>query len=376
MKAHKFSRPAWLEVDLKALAYNCRNIKQKLGKNVELMAVVKADGYGIGAVECSKVFLKNGATSLGVAIVEEAIQLRKVGIKSPILIIYPEAVGREELVVKYKLDQVVCELKFAQNLSRIAKRNKNIANVFLKVDTGMGRYGFTPEETVEFAKRISKLPNLKIKGIMSHFSSAFMKDKTYSYEELSKFRKTLQLLNQAKIDIPIKSLANSSGVLDIPESYFNQARVGILLYGIYPSLENEPTIMVKPAASLKAKISFLKKVFSSTPISYMRTFHTNRESVIATVPMGYCDGYNFFLSNKGKALVHGKLVPLIGRICMDTLMLDVTDVPDAKIGDEVVFVGTQNGSEISVWDVGEWAGTMAYDIITRMGKRLPRIYKK
>jgi len=375
MKAHKFSRPAWLEVDLKALAYNCRNIKQKLGKNVELMAVVKADGYGIGAIECAKVFLKNGATSLGVAIVEEAIQLRKSGIKSPILIIYPEAVGREEVVVKYKLDQVVCELKFAQNLSRISKKNKKIIHVFLKVDTGMGRYGLTPEETVEFAKKISQLPNIKIKGIMSHFSSAFMKDKTYSLEELSKFRKTLQLLNQAKIDIPIKSLANSSGVLDIPESYFNQARVGILLYGIYPSLGNEPTIMVKPAASLKAKITFLKKVPPSTPISYMRTFYTQRESVIATVPMGYCDGYNFFLSNKGQALVHGKLVPLTGRICMDTLMLDVTEVPNVKIGDEVVFIGQQNGSKISVWDVGEWAGTMAYDIITRMGKRLPRIYK-
>jgi len=375
MKAHKFSRPAWLEVDLKALAYNCRNIKQKLGKNVELMAVVKADGYGIGAIECAKVFLKNGATSLGVAIVEEAIQLRKSGIKSPILIIYPEAVGREEVVVKYKLDQVVCELKFAQNLSRISKKNKKIIHVFLKVDTGMGRYGLTQEETVEFAKKISQLPNIKIKGIMSHFSSAFMKDKTYSLEELSKFRKTLQLLNQAKIDIPIKSLANSSGVLDIPESYFNQARVGILLYGIYPSLGNEPTIMVKPAASLKAKITFLKKVPPSTPISYMRTFYTQRESVIATVPMGYCDGYNFFLSNKGQALVHGKLVPLTGRICMDTLMLDVTEVPNVKIGDEVVFIGQQNGSKISVWDVGEWAGTMAYDIITRMGKRLPRIYK-
>lgn len=376
MKTSKLSRPAWLEVDLKALAYNCRNIKQKLGKNVELMAVVKADGYGIGAVECAKVFLKNGASSLGVAIVEEAIQLRKAGIKSPILIIYPEAVGREELVVKYNLDQVVCELKFAQNLSRIAKKNKKNVNLFLKVDTGMGRYGLTPEETVEFAKKISKLTNLKIKGIMSHFSSAFMKDKTYSLEELSKFRKTLQLLEQAKIDIPVKSLANSSATLEIPESYFNQARVGILLYGIYPSLENEPTIPVKPVAALKAKISFLKKVPTGTPISYFRTFHTERESVIATITMGYCDGYNFLLSNKGKALVRGRLVPVTGRVCMDTLMLDVTEVPNVKIGDEVVFIGQQNGSEISVWEVGEWAGTMAYDIITRMGKRLPRIYKK
>jgi len=376
MKNSKFSRPAWLEIDLKALAYNCRNIKQKLGKEVELMAVVKANGYGLGAVECSKVFLKNGAASLGVAMVEEAIELRKAGIKSPILIIYPEAVGREELVVKYNLEQVVSEPKFAQNLSRLAKKNKRIVNIFLKVDTGMGRYGLTPEETVEFAKEISKLPNLKIKGIMSHFSSAFMKDKTYTREELSKFRETLQLLNEAKIEIPIKSLANSSATLEMPEAYFNQARVGILLYGIYPSLENKPTIRVQQAASLKAKISFLKKVPANTPISYMRTYHTQKESVIATIPMGYCDGYSFFLSNKGKALVHGKLVPVTGRICMDTLMLDVTEVPNVKIGDEVVFIGRQNGVEISAWEVGGWAGTLAYDIITRMGKRLPRIYKK
>ncbi len=376
MKNNKFLRPAWLEVDLSALAYNCRNIKKKLGKNVELLAVVKADGYGIGAIECAKVFLKNGAASLGVAIIEEAIQLRKTGIKAPILIIYPEAVGREELVVKYNLDQVVCELKFAKDLSKIAKSKRKIINVFLKVDTGMGRYGFTPEETVDFAQQISKLPHLKIKGVMSHFSSAFMKDKTYTYEELSNFKKTLRLLEQANIDIPIKSFANSSAVLDVPESYFNQARAGILLYGIYPSLENTSSVAIKPVASLKAKISFIKKVSSGTPISYMRTFHTQKESVIATVPLGYCDGYNFLLSNKGKALVKGKLVPVTGRVCMDTLMLDVSEIPDVKLGEEVVFIGNQKKAEISFWDVSQWAGTMAYDIVTRMGKRLPKIYKK
>src|SRR5574341_23616 len=373
MKNNKYLRPAWLEVDLSALAYNCRNIKKKLGRNVELLAVVKADGYGLGAIECSKVFFFIFATALGVAIIEEAIQLREAGVTAPILIIYPEAVGREELVVKYNLDQVVCELKFAKKLSQIAKKNRKIANVFLKVDTGMGRYGFTPEETVDFAQQISNLPNLKIKGVMSHFSSAFMKDKTYTFEELSNFRKTLKLLEQAKIDIPVKSFANSSAVLDVPESYFNQARAGILLYGIYPSLENTRSVSIKPVTTLKAKISFIKKVPSGTPISYMRTFHTQKESVIATVPLGYCDGYNFLLSNKGKALVKGKLVPITGRICMDTLMLDVSEIPDVKIGDEVVFVGSQSGVEISFWDVSHWAGTMAYDIVTRLGKRLPKI---
>jgi len=369
-------RPAWLEVSKSALAFNCRNIKKKLGREVELLAVVKANAYGHGAVECSQIFLRNGATSLGVAIIEEGIELRRAGIKAPILVVYPELAGREELVLQNGLEQTLCDLRFALNLSRLAVKKRTTVSVYLKLDTGMGRYGLSPAECVELVKKLVHLPGLKVKGLMSHFSSAFMKDKSYSYEELQRFRQTLELLQKERIDIPIKSMANSSATLDLPESYYNQARVGILLYGIYPSAENLRSVPVKPAASLKARISFLKNVPRGTPISYMRTYHTRKDSVIATLPLGYCDGYNFLLSNQGVALLRGEKVPVVGRVCMDTLMVDVTSIPKAKLGDELVFIGHQNGKEISLDEVAQRAGTISYDIITRMGKRLPLVYTR
>jgi alanine racemase len=369
-------RPAWLEVSKSALAFNCRNIKRKLGPQVELMAMVKANAYGHGAVECSKIFLKNGARSLGVAIIEEGIELWKAGIKAPILVAYPELEGREDLVVKYNLEQTVTDLKFARRLSGIAARKRRKVNVFVKVDTGMGRYGLTPQQSVNLIKQLVKLPGLKVKGIMSHFSSAFMQDKTYTYEELERFQQALKLLQQEKIDIPVKSIANSSATLDLPQAYFNQARVGILIYGLYPSPENTKSVPVKPAASLKARISFLKQVPQGTPISYMRTYHTQRDSVIATIPLGYGDGYDFRLSNQGRALVHGREVPVVGRVCMDTLMLDVTSVPQVKKGDEVVFFNGQNDTRISLEQAAERAGTISYALITRLGKRLPIVYTR
>jgi len=369
-------RPAWLEVSKSALAYNCRNIKKKLGRKVELLAMVKANAYGHGAVECSKIFLKNGVTSLGVAIIEEGIELRQAGIRAPILVAYPELEGREELVVNYNLEQTVTDLIFAKKLSKLAAKKRKKVNLYIKVDTGMGRYGLTPQQSVDLIKQLLKLPAVQVKGLMSHFSSAFMQDKTYTYEELERFNQTLRLLKQEKIVVPIKSIANSSATLDMPDAYFNQARVGILLYGIYPSAENTRSVPVRQAASLKARISFLKRVPAGTPISYMRTFHTQKESVIATLPIGYADGYDFKLSNQGSALVHGKEVPVVGRVCMDTLMLDVTEVPTVKVGDEAIFFGKQNGSELSLDKAAERGGILSYSLITRMGKRLPIVYTR
>jgi alanine racemase len=374
LKRHR--RPAWLEVSKSALAFNCRHIKQKLGRDVQLVAMVKANAYGHGAVECSKIFLKNGASQLGVAIVEEGMELRQAGITAPILVVYPEGLGREDLLLKYNLEQVVSDIKFVRSLSRQAVRQKKTAGIYIKLDTGMGRYGLTPPGCLELARQISRLPNLKIRGLLSHFSTAFTKDKTYSHQELEIFRKAVKMLENDGIKVPIKSIANSSAVLDLPEAYFNQARVGILIYGIYPSSENLRTVAVRPAATLKANIAFLKKVPPGAPISYYRTFHTQKDSLIATVPLGYSDGYHFSLSNKGKALLKGKAVPVVGRICMDTLMLDVSDVASPKVGDEVVFFGSQNGSRISLEQVAGAAGSISYDIVTRLSRRVPIIYTK
>jgi alanine racemase len=372
----KTFRPAWLEVSRSALAYNCRNIQRKLGSKVELLAMVKANAYGHGAVECSRIFLKNGAKSLGVAIIEEGIELRKAGIKAPILVVYPEMAGREELVVKYNLEQTVSDFEFAKKLSSIAKRKKKKISIYVKVDTGMGRYGLTPQQAVDLAEKLAGLPKIEVKGIMSHFSSAFRRDKTDTFQELNRFQETLNLLDEKGIDIPVKSIANSSATLDLPESYFNQARVGILLYGIYPSAENTRSVPVNAAASLKAKIVFLKRVPPDTPISYMRTFHTSRESLIATVPIGYCDGYNFLLSNRGVGIAKGQEVPVVGRVCMDSLMLDVTDIPNVRTGDEVVLFGKQSEKELTVDELASKAGLLSYELITRMGKRLPIVYTR
>jgi alanine racemase len=338
--------------------------------------MVKANAYGHGAVECSRIFLKNGAKSLGVAIIEEGIELRKAGIKAPILVVYPEMAGREELVVKNSLEQTVCDFEFAKKLSSIARRKRKKVNLYVKVDTGMGRYGLTPQQAVDLVEKVAMLPNIRVKGIMSHFSSAFMRDKTHTYQELSRFREALDIFQNRGIEVPVKSIANSSATLDLPESYFNQARGGILLYGIYPSAENTRSVPVKAAASLKARIAFLKRVPAGTPISYMRTFHTTRESIIATVPLGYCDGYNFLLSNRGVGIVKGQEAPVVGRVCMDSLMVDVTDIPNVRTGDEVVLFGKQNEKELTVDELASKAGLLSYELITRMGKRLPIVYTR
>ena len=371
---NRWNRPAFLEINLKNLAFNVRNIKKKLGPEVEFLAVVKADGYGHGAYEVSRVVLRNGADCLGVAISEEGIELRGKGIKAPIVIICPESYGREKDILKYNLEPTITDFKFAQLLSDEAQRQKKTAKVYIKVDTGMGRYGFSPEEAYSLVKRIKKLKNVQIKGVLSQLSTSDEKDKEFALKQLSSFKKVLdqlEFLNRGKL---IKSIANSGAVLDLPQTYFNQVRVGLLMYGIYPSEEVSHSIEVKPVLSLKSKILLLKKVEKGTAIGYGRTFVTEKDAKVATIPLGYADGYFRLLSNKGKVLIKGKKVPIIGRVCMDAFMVDVTHAPKVKIGDEVVLIGKQGKEEITVDEVASWAQTFSYEVISRMGKRLPLVY--
>jgi alanine racemase len=372
---NKFLRPAYLEVDLNDLAYNIRNIKKRLGKNVELMAIVKANGYGHGAYEVAKVALENGADSLGVAILEEGIQLREKGIKSPIMNLFPEPPERAEKVVEYDLDQVITDLEFVKKLSQEAKKQNKSSNIFIEIDTGLGRYGIPPQKTVELVKKINKLGNVRLKGILSQFSTADQRKKDFVFHQLSIFKNTLDVLESFSNHIPIKSIANSGAVLDIPASYFNHVRVGHLLYGLYPSMETSESIKVKPAMSLKSKVIFIKKVAKGTPISYGKTYISKKKSKIATIPLGYADGYSRLLSNKGEVLIRGKRAKVVGRVCMDAFMVDVSHIPNVKIGDEVVVMGKQGKDEITAHDLGRWTGTFAYEIMTRMGKRLPVVYK-
>ncbi len=371
-----FLRPAHLEIDLGAIAFNIRRIKERLGKKVELMAIVKADGYGHGAHPVAKVALKNGAGSLGVAILEEGIELRQKGIKGIIVNLYPEPPERAGFIVKYNLEQVVTDLELVKNLSREAKKKKRISNLYIEIDTGLGRYGVLPKDTVKLVKGINKLPNVRLKGILSQFSTSDHREKDFAFYQLSEFKKILDEIESLSNHIPIKSIANSGAVLDIPASYFNHVRVGHLLYGLYPSLETTESIRVKPAMSLKSKVMFLKTVGGGTPISYGKTFITVKKTKIATIPLGYADGYSRLLSNKGEVLIHGKRARVVGRVCMDAFMVDVTHIPGVKVGDEVVLMGKQGKDEITAHDLGEWTGTFAYEIMTRMGKRLPVVYTR
>ncbi len=373
---NKLLRPAYLEVNLSALACNIKHIKKRLGKDVELMAIVKADGYGHGAYEVAKVALGNGAGSLGVAILEEGIELREKGIKAPIVNLFPEPPERAENVVKYDLDQVITDLEFVKSLSSEAKRQNKCSHVFIEIDTGLGRYGVPPQETIEIVRKIKELGNVRLKGIFSQFSTADQRKKDFAFHQLSLFKNTLDELESFSNHIPIKSIANSGAVLDLPASYFNHVRVGHLLYGLYPSLETSESIKVKPAMSLKSKVIFIKEVEEGTPISYGKTYIAKKKTKIATIPLGYADGYSRLLSNKGEVLIRGKRAKVVGRVCMDAFMVDVSHIPEVKLGDEVVVMGRQGKDEITAHDLGRWTDTFAYEIMTRMGKRLPVVYKR
>jgi len=368
------SRPAYLEINLKNVAFNVRNIRKKLGKEIEFLAVVKADAYGHGAQQVSEVALENGADILGVAILEEGIELREKGINAPILILYPEFTGREQKILEYDLDSTVTDFNFARNISLAGAKQKKVANIFVKVDTGMGRYGLAPEEAYQVIRKIRDLENIRIKGILSQLSSAEEQEDDFTFYQISSFKKVLNRLEDLNRGSLNKSIANSSAVLNLPESYFSQVRVGLLIYGIYPSSEVSKSIQVKPALSFKSKILFLKEVGEGTSIGYGRSYIASRKTKVATIPMGYADGFGRLLSNKAQVLIHGRRAPVIGRVCMDAFMVDVTDIPKAKTGDELVLIGKQGNEEITVDEFAGWNQSISYEILTRMGKRLPKVY--
>ncbi len=318
--------------------------------------------------------MKNGADCLGVAILEEGIELRKKGIKAPIVNLYPEPPQRAGKIVEYDLEQVVTDEKLVRTLSRQAKRQKKRCAVYIEIDTGMGRYGVPPEQTVELVSKIKRLPNIYLKGILSQFSTADQRKKDFAYKQLGIFTRTLDELQASYNHIPVKSIANSGAVLDIPASYFNHVRVGFLLYGLYPSSETSESVRVKPAMSLKSKVLFIKEVPKGTPISYGKTYIAKRRTKIATIPLGYADGYSRSMSNKGEVLIHGKRAKVVGRVCMDAFMVDVGHIPNVKVGDEVVLMGKQGRDEITAHDLGRWTGTFGYEVISRMGRRLPTVY--
>jgi alanine racemase len=360
-------------IDLSAVADSIRGIGSLVGPKVRIMAVVKADGYGHGAVRVARTALAHGATYLGVAYAQEAVELREAGIGAPILILGaapPEAV---EQVTRYDLAQSVCDTETPRALSALASADRP-ARVHVKVDTGMGRIGLSPADAPGYIAFLQKLPNLTIEGIFTHLPKSDEADPGFTNKQIEEFNGLLRELSARGIDIPIRHMANSGGVLAFGASYMNLVRPGIMIYGLYPSKEVKRSVPLRPAMSLVTRIRFLKRVPAGTPISYGGTYVTESETTVATLPIGYADGYRRLLSNNYDVLVRGVRAPVIGRVCMDMTMIDVTHVKGAAVGDEVVLMGRQGGNEISIDNMAERLSTINYEITCLVGKRVPRVY--
>jgi len=368
-------RPVWAEINLSNLDYNIKQIRNKVGDK-EIIGVVKADGYGHGSVAVSKVLLENGVKTLAIATLQEAITLREGGITCPIIMLGITPEMYSYTLLEYDIIPVTSSYGNAAAISEAAKAARKTIEAFIAVDTGMGRIGFLPnDEAIGEIKKISSLSNLKIKGLFSHFATADEKDKAYAENQLSYYNNFYEKLKQSGLDVPFRTFANSAAIMEIPAAHYDAVRPGIILYGCYPSSEvDKNQLSIKPVMSIKANIIHLKKVPMDFSVSYGRRFTTQRESLIATLALGYADGYPRYLSGKGLVIVNGVYAPVVGNICMDQCMIDVTDVPKVKLGDEVVVMGSQNGLTILADEIGEKTGTINYEIVCAFGQRLPKVY--
>lgn len=370
---------AWAEIDLDALAHNAREIRRITSKRANVMGIVKADAYGHGVTQTVRTFLNNGVTRLAVSMLDEAIQLRNLGINVPILVLSYTDPSRAREIILNDVTQTIFSHDLAKALSDEAVALGRNVKVHVKVDTGMTRVGFMPGySAVKSVFEISRLPGIIVEGLFTHFASADEKDDSYTLMQFEKFMSICNELGRVGVHIPVKHVCNSAAILKHPQMHLNMVRPGIILYGLYPSREvNRSLISLKSAMTLKAAVVMVKDVEKGSFISYGRTFETERESRIATLPIGYADGYTRLLSGKGHVLIHGEKAPIVGRICMDQCMVDVTDLKsEVRVGDEAVLFGRQGEAEISVEEVAEQIGTISYEVVSVIGKRVPRVYIK
>ncbi|HEY7321623.1 MAG TPA: alanine racemase [Candidatus Binatia bacterium] len=369
-------RPTACFIDLDALRWNFRQIRTKIGPQVKVLSMVKANGYGHGAPLVAKTLAAEGSDAFGVATLEEGVELRQVGIETPILVLagaYPDQVDQ---FFDHSLTPVIHALESLEELELAVQRRKRTLPVHLKVDTGMGRLGFSAAEIDSWLAAIKQLKVLKIEGVFSHFSHAESVEGSYTQQQLQIFQNVVKRLRDEGIAPQLAHLANSAATITLPAAYFDMVRPGLMLYGIYPSPAMARQICLKPVLSWKTRILQLKTVPAGASISYGQTFVTKRESQIATLPLGYADGYPRLLSNRAEVLVRGERARVAGRVCMDLTMIDVTDIENVQPGDEVVLLGRQGDAEISADEMAAWANTISYEILTSISNRVPRIYHK
>ena len=373
------TRSAWAEINLDNLADNMREARRLANKTAVINAVVKADGYGHGAVGIAKTLLENGANSLSVAILDEAIELRRAGIMAPILVLgYTEPERARELI-EYHIEQTVFSYFSAQVLSRAAQKRADILNIHIKIDSGMGRIGFPPsQDSIETIISICHLPNVKVRGIFTHFSEADAIDSRFTENQYERFMWLCHQLEKNRIHIPIKHCANSAAIINFPDMHMNMVRVGIMLYCLsYSSNKHRRKVNFKQIMSLKTKVVQVKELQAGDNVGYGRMFTAESPTRVATLPIGYADGFNRLLScGKGEVLIKGMRAPVIGRICMDQSMIDVSKVNNVNVGDEVVLFGSQENEMVSIDEMAEKLNTINYEVVTSINKRVPRVYVK
>ena len=371
----KYSR-VFAKIDLGAVRNNFLAMKEKLRDGTKIIAVVKADGYGHGAVPIARMAEPwDFIWGFAAATVEEAVELRLAGIKKPILILGCVFEEDYEKLTAYGIRPTVFQLSAARELSKTAVRTGTSLPVHLAVDTGMSRIGFADtEESVKEIEEMAKLPGLVLEGIFTHFARADEKDKSDAVSQLNRYLRFISLLQEAGLPIPLRHCSNSAGILEMPEANMDAVRAGISMYGIYPSDEMDRNrIRLEPAMELKSHIVYIKEVPAGVPVSYGGTFVTDRPTRIATIPVGYADGYPRSLSSRGCVLIRGKRAPILGRICMDQFMADVTDIPAEEL-DEVTLMGRDGEEFLSVDELGALSGRFPYEFVCDVSKRVPRIY--
>ncbi|TXK76892.1 alanine racemase [Paenibacillus sp. N3.4] len=375
-----FYRPTWVEISLDALRSNIEGFQRVLPAGMKQMAVVKADAYGHGAVEVSKEVIAAGVDYLGVAFFDEALELRNAGIKAPILVLgYTPPEGLEkarelDVTIAVYSHDVLERLCIQEQTSEHALQNK--LRIHIKLDTGMGRIGLhTEQDAIPFIERALTLSNVEVEGLFTHYANADEVDKSYTYEQYRRFERIVTHFTNKGVEFPYIHAGNSAAAIDLPGLTYSMVRLGISMYGLYPSEDvNQEKIKLKPVLSLKTGIVHLKTLPQGSGVSYGTIYHTQSEEQIATLPIGYADGYSRMLSNKAEVIVRGQKVPIVGRICMDQCMINVSDVPNVQPLDEVVLIGEQQGERITVEEVARQLGTINYEIICMISHRVARVY--
>ncbi len=367
----EITRPLWAEVNLKALSDNFKAISKHVGPQVKIVATIKQSAYGHGLIPVAKKLEEAGATIFGVGSLEEAIALRKAGISASIIILSAVLADFSQLFIEHNFIPTIVDLQFAKKLNREALKQKRHIAAHVKIDTGMGRLGLYYKDAHAFIKEVSRLKNIGLEGIYTHFPAADT-DPSFTQYQIEVFNQFTGQLKSEGIEFKYKHCANSIGLLRYRDSHFNMVRPGLILYGVKPQAEVD--IGIKPVLSVKSKVIFTKEVKKGMGISYGRTFIAKNNAYIATVAVGYADGYPWSLSNRAKVIIRGEFFNVVGRVCMDHIMVDLKNRGDIKTGEEVVLLGESKTKSISAEDLARWAGTIPYEILTRLSANIPRIY--